>query len=98
MERNAGGGERIERQVEYLATHNPDVIALQEVFVNTDSRYRGSLRKFGYGHAISSFEVRPDCHAAGGKRGYGELVLSKWPLNLGTDVAFIFLGRSVCCL
>lgn len=26
-----GGGERITRQVEYLAAQNPDVIALQEV-------------------------------------------------------------------
>lgn len=58
-----GGGSRIERQVEYLTAQNPDVIALQEVFINTDSEYRERLHGSGYEHAVSSFEVGPECHA-----------------------------------
>lgn len=76
-----GGGERITRQVEYLATQNPDVIALQEVFVNTDAEYRVRLHGFGYHYAVSSFDVMPDCREKNGARRYGELALSRWPLT-----------------
>jgi endonuclease/exonuclease/phosphatase family metal-dependent hydrolase len=83
-----GGGGRIARQIESLTAQNPDVIALQEVFVSTDGEYREELYRFGYEHAISSFEIWPDCHALGGARRYGELVLSKWPLTLVAGVPF----------
>ncbi len=83
-----GGGERIAKQVEHLVAHDPEVIALQEVFVAKDPEYRKNLHTFGYEHAVSSFEIRPDCHAVGGKRGYGELVLSKWPMTLISDATF----------
>lgn len=76
-----GGGERITRQVDYLAAQNPDVIALQEVFANTDTEYRVRLNRFGYHFPISSFDIMPDYHAQDQKRRYGELVLSRWPLT-----------------
>jgi exonuclease III len=71
---------RIDSQVEFLRQHDADIVALQEVIPSTEIEFRRRLKK-EYPHIISSFELAPDTSILIKKRMFGQLILSKFPLQ-----------------
>ena len=71
---------RIDSQVEFLRHHDADIVALQEVIPSTEIGYRERLEK-EYPHIISSFELAPNQSILTKKRMFGQLILSKFPLQ-----------------
>jgi exonuclease III len=76
-----GGGERIPAQVEALCGYLPDLVALQEVFAMTVAKYRQAFEARGYPYAVDSFSLAPDLSVLSGPRKYGELLISRWPVE-----------------
>jgi exonuclease III len=76
-----GGGQRIAAQVEALSAHQPDIVALQEVFATSVPRYAAAFAERGLPYPIDCFSLAPDPAVLTGRRGYGELLVSRWPLS-----------------
>src|SRR3954452_22516014 len=67
-------------QVAALVARQPDIVALQEVTRTTASPLSTGLAQGGLIHAIDSFQLAlPDAPLTGRRR-YGELLASRWPL------------------
>jgi exonuclease III len=82
----AGGGKRIAAQTAALVELQPDVIALQEVNINTAPNFATQLAAHGYPYTLHSFQngANRELHRAGGARRYGVLIAGKTPLELVT--------------
>ena len=76
---NLNGRRRIERQAAAVAAREPDIVALQELTINSVPGWRAVLTDFGMTHVIDSFAHAPLWQAAGPRR-YGLLIGSRFPL------------------
>ncbi len=76
-----GGGRRIPQQIAALAERQPDIVALQEVIPRTAATYAGALHAIGLLHCRVSFEASPGDGLYTGRRHYGTLIASRWPLH-----------------
>jgi endonuclease/exonuclease/phosphatase family metal-dependent hydrolase len=76
-----GGGERISKHVEAIISRQPQVIALQEMTLNSAPKYSVKLKEAGYRYITSSFEVVKNVEFKG-KQGYGNLIASQFPIEI----------------
>jgi len=68
-------------QLSVLISRKPDVIGLQEVTNKTLPLWLEGLKKEGYLHTISSFDLHDNISELIGPRKYGILIASRWPLD-----------------
>jgi exonuclease III len=67
-------------RIDAIAELEPDVVAFQEVTQANLAEARAGLQRLGLDHSVNSFELAPDTSVLIGKRRYGELLASRWPL------------------
>lgn len=77
----AGRVELLAEQVAALATHAPDVVALQEVTARTAPMLRVRLNRLGLRYVQDSLSLAGGHPANTGPRRYGQLVACRWPLH-----------------
>ena len=68
-------------QLDALISREPDIIALQEITSRTLQLWEEGLRKVGYKHITSSFNLNSKNDDFTGPRRYGILVASRWPID-----------------
>jgi endonuclease/exonuclease/phosphatase family metal-dependent hydrolase len=97
IHKGIGGSDRryrIDRVVEVIAAEEPDIVCLQEVDRNVQrSRFHDqpALLAMRLGSAAHLYQL--NCpHRDGGGGGYGNLVLTRWPLRHHAHVS-LCLGR-----
>ncbi|MBT3352636.1 MAG: hypothetical protein HOC91_05755 [Nitrospinaceae bacterium] len=73
---------QVARQVEYLKSRVPDVIALQEVTPSGAPELRSSLKEIGFKFVHDSFELFRNPSQLKGARRLGTLIASKYPARL----------------
>ena len=71
-------GDTIGAQVKALCSRKPDIIALQEVTVNTASTLCEKFKAEGFGFVEESFSPSKNKNRNHGGRQYGELIASRW--------------------
>ena len=69
-----------EEQVNFINSFKPDVIALQEVLINSDKKLK-ELLSTNYKNIISSFDLAPDLKILTKKRMFGQIVASNFKLE-----------------
>ena len=67
-------------QVAALVACRPDIVALQEVTRTTAAPLSAGLAAGGLIHVIDCFQLAPPDAPLTGRRRYGELIASRWPL------------------
>ena len=77
----AGRFHKQKSQLNSLISRRPDLIGLQEITIKTLPLWEERLRKVGYRHIISSFNLNSKNNDFTGPRRYGILVASRWPLT-----------------
>lgn len=80
-----GRKKKLPAQILALQGRRPDVVALQEVKITTAPLLEMELREIGLPHCTNSFSLATDLSLLSGRRQYGELIASRWPLR---SVAF----------
>jgi exonuclease III len=76
-----GRKKKAPAQILALRDRLPDIIALQEVKITTGSLLEMELCKIGLRHCTNSFSLATDLSLLVGRRQYGELIASRWPLR-----------------
>ena len=76
----AARSSRAKEQAEVLAALNPHIIALQEITTKTRSTFRKIFSDSGFISVIDSFELTTDWSELEGRRRYGELIASRFPI------------------
>ncbi|MGO9471750.1 MAG: endonuclease/exonuclease/phosphatase family protein [Isosphaeraceae bacterium] len=84
----AGRVRRLPDQVEALRRRRPDVVALQEVRKSTVEPLTVSLRSIGLEHVGDSLSGASNPELLKGPRSYGQLIASRWPLNVREPTEF----------
>jgi exonuclease III len=77
-----GRTKLLPEQVEVLTGLNCDFIALQEVRQNTALVFRASFQDYGLYYGADSFESVGDRSVLRGPRQYGQLIASRWPIQV----------------
>ena len=72
---------KLAAQVALIAQLAPDIACFQEVIQSTRGELSNSLRVAGLCHAADSFELAPDRSVLRGKRQFGEMIISRRPLQ-----------------
>jgi exodeoxyribonuclease III len=75
-------------QINSLGELQPDIVALQEVLAATAPRLREGLGQRDLVHSLDSFGLAADPTLLKGRRKYGEILASRWPLSPLPPVAF----------
>ena len=69
-----------EEQVNFINSFKPDVVALQEVLINSDKKLK-DLLSTNYKNIISSFDLAPDLKILTKKRMFGQIIASNFKLE-----------------
>lgn len=69
-----------EEQVNFINSFKPDVVALQEVLINSDKKLK-ELLSTNYKNIISSFDLAPDLKILTKKRMFGQIIASNFKLE-----------------
>ena len=78
----AGRVAKHPNQVEWLCQQEPDVIALQEVTARTLDLWRDAQTKMShYNYFADSWSLAPDRSILAGPRRYGQVFISRYPLE-----------------
>lgn len=77
----AGRKAKAPRQLLVLRSHQPDIVALQEVRISTLEVLRTGLMEQGLTHTIDSFALSPERFDRRGPRQYGQLIASRFPIQ-----------------
>lgn len=72
--------KQVDSQIAFLEQHDPDVVALQEIIPSTEFEFKNKLTH-RYPYQVSSFDLAPDLSKLENKRMFGQLVLSKFPVE-----------------
>ena len=72
--------KRIEGQIEFLHKQGAEIIALQEILPSTEMVFRSAFENT-HPFQVSSFELALDSTLLTKKRMFGELILSKFPME-----------------
>lgn len=72
----------IPRQIAAIAARAPDVVALQEVSVRSVEAFADAFERAGLRHAADSFSLSPGDRILRGPRRYGEMIISRFPLEV----------------
>ena len=67
-------------QVNLIHSYDPDIIALQEIIISSEKKFKELLSK-NYPYIVSSFELAPDMSVLTRKRMFGEIIASKFPFK-----------------
>ena len=67
-------------QVNLIQQTNPDIVALQEVIISSDKKFKRLLASH-YPYIASSFDLAPDTSVLTKKRMFGQIIASKFPLQ-----------------
>ena len=67
-------------QVKLIQQTNPDIVALQEVIISSDKKFKRLLASH-YPYIASSFDLAPDMSVLTKKRMFGQIIASKFPLQ-----------------
>ena len=67
-------------QVKLIQQTNPDIVALQEVIISSDKKFKRLLASH-YPNIASSFDLAPDTSVLTKKRMFGQIIASKFPLQ-----------------
>ena len=67
-------------QVNLIQQTNPDILALQEVIISSDKKFKRLLASH-YPYIASSFDLAPDTSVLTKKRMFGQIIASKFPLQ-----------------
>ena len=68
-------------QVHFIEEINPDIVALQEIIMGSDKKFK-ELLKNNYPYIVSSFDLVEDKSVLSKKRMFGEIIASKFPLEV----------------
>ena len=79
---------RIEEQIEAVKKQRCDLVALQEITAKTAPIWVEALQGMGLTHTASSFQTTARRPKTTGRRKYGELIASRWPLRRMPGSAF----------
>ena len=74
----------VNKQIELIKNHMPDIVTLQEVTINSLEKIRSQLKEVGYKNIVASFDLCDDMSLLVGKRKYGQIIASKF--NLTPDI------------
>lgn len=77
-----GRVKNILAQVDAMEKSECDIIALQEVKINTAKIFHSELKKLGFNHITDSFIHSSNPSILIGPRKYGELIASKCPIQI----------------
>ena len=69
-----------EEQVNFINSFKPDLVALQEVLINSDRKLK-KLLSTNYKNIISSFDLAPDLKILTKKRMFGQIIASNFKLE-----------------
>ena len=69
-----------QEQVNFINSFKPDVVALQEVLINSDKKLK-ELLSTNYKNIISSFDLAPDSKILTKKRMFGQIIASNFKLE-----------------
>ena len=67
-------------QTKLIKEFNPDIVALQEIILSSEKKFKKLLSK-NYKHIVSSFELAPDLSLLTNKRMFGQIIASNFPLK-----------------
>ncbi len=67
-------------QTKLIEEFNPDIVALQEIILSSEKKFKKLLSK-NYKHIVSSFELAPDLSLLTNKRMFGQIIASNFPLK-----------------
>jgi exonuclease III len=81
---NLNGRRKVEDQVAAIAARSPDIVALQELILNSATSWREVLPKAGLAHVIDSFASSPTWEAKGPRK-YGLVLAGRFPLTVVTS-------------
>ena len=70
----------LDEQIKLIKKTDCDVIALQEITKSSDIKFKKSLNNI-YENIISSFDLAKDTTFLKGKRMFGQLIASKFPIS-----------------
>ncbi len=79
---------RVAHLVEFLRKRRPDLIALQEVTLNSVPQFRDGLREIGFPFIHDSFEPFRNPSLLKGPRRYGVMIASGYPARLNRRKVF----------
>ena len=68
-------------QVHFIEEIGPDIVALQEIIMSSDKKFK-ELLKNNYPYIVSSFDLVEDKSVLSKKRMFGEIIASKFPLEV----------------
>lgn len=85
----AGRSRRAGEQIQALQTELPDVVTLQEVTTGSLSILTDGSAEIGLTHIIDSFSLAPNPEELTGKRRYGEIIASRWPVKALPPTEFV---------
>ncbi len=74
-----GGGDSHTMQFEALKERRSDIVALQEVTLDSAAIYREGLADLGLVYVADSFDLLADQVPWTGPRKYGVMLASRWP-------------------
>src|SRR5579859_2932863 len=82
---------RVNEQVEALGNQEPDIVALQDVNINSVSRYEMEFTHRGLPHVVHTFEANPESNPT------GVLIASRFALNrLPSEPPSVLWPKGVC--
>ena len=67
-------------QAKLIEEFNPDIVALQEIILSSEKKFKKLLSK-NYKHIVSSFELAPDLSLLTKKRMFGQIIASNFPIK-----------------
>jgi len=67
-------------QTKLIEEFNPDIVALQEIVLSSEKKFKKLLSK-NYKHIVSSFELTPDLSLLIRKRMFGQIIASNFPFK-----------------
>ena len=73
--------KNIKEQLDAISKYNADVLAFQEVTINSKDLLKACLRKNGYEYILDSFRLSKEQKKLTGKRKYGQIIASKYKLK-----------------
>jgi exonuclease III len=79
---------KLPQQAESLQALSCDVIALQEVTLNSIPSFEETLQKSGYQYSIDSLRTDTEKSVLKGKRAYGQMILSKYKIDKQNPIHF----------
>ena len=72
--------KKVPQQIDLINEISPDIVALQEILLSTDLKFK-KLLKNNYPYISSSFELAKDLTILKNKRMFGQLIASKYPFT-----------------